>query len=117
MEEFSSIGQVVRKVMVLSQKYGLRISHQDTTLYTFKARLYINEDSYVQIYYNVRKNKFLLALVKNNNRVYGFDKLDEDCHEHPPENPREHLNRPCPEMNLEKFISKAIKLVKEQSHG
>jgi len=117
MENFVSPEQVAERVMEIARRFNLKVSSQDTTLHTYKARVEISRESFVQIYYNTRKNKFLLALVKHNKRLFGFDKLDEKCHEHPEKEPEKHIEKPCSEMNLEKFILKAIKLVKEQSHG
>jgi len=116
-ENFSSITEIILLLNELEQKFGFVIDALDFTGVTFKARLVIEKDVFIQVYFNIKREKFLLALIQDDRRVYGFDKLGEKCHEHPQKEPEKHVEKPCSEMTLEKFIFKAIQIVKEQSHG
>ena len=104
MENFSSITEIILLLNELEQKFGFVIDALDFTGVTFKARFVIEKDVFIQVYFNIK-------------RVYGFDKLGEKCHEHPQKELEKHVEKPCSEMTLEKFIFKAIQIVKEQSHG
>ncbi|GEM_PF-931168 len=115
MESFSSIEEIKGTLYKLGKKYNLKIKNLDYTDITLKARLTVNKETYIQVYFNMQKDKFLLALIQNNKRIYGFDKLENDCHEHPFENPEEHINTPCGEMSIEKFILKIKHYLQEKS--
>jgi hypothetical protein len=116
-ENFSSTEEIRQKLEEIAKKYGLKLQDIDATDVTPKARLTSGKSSYVQVYFNIRKNKFLLALIQNNQRIYGFDRLDENCHEHPFDNPKVHREVPCSEMDIEKIFFKVKKLLKGNSHG
>ena len=116
MENFSSAEEIRQKLEEIAKKHGLKLRDIDATDVTLKARLIFGKSSYIQVYFNIKKNKFLLALIQNNQRIYGFDRLDENCHEHPFGNPKVHREVPCSEMDIEKFISKVKKFFKGNSH-
>ena len=116
MENFSSVEEIRQKLEEIAKKHGLKLRDIDVTDVTLKARLIFGESSYIQVYFNIKKNKFLLALIQNNQRVYGFDRLDENCHEHPLDNPKSHREVPCSEMNLEKFIFRITKFLEGNNH-
>ncbi len=114
MENFTSITEVSQKVKELSKKFDLYITYSDYTDVTHKARInFRNYDrAYIQIYFNVKKDKFLLVLVKDKERIFGFDKLDNQCHEHPLDDQTSHKQTPCKGMDLEKFIKTRINIKK-----
>jgi hypothetical protein len=51
----------------------------------------IDRDIFVQIYANDSKDKLNLAFVQNNQRIYGVDSEGGVLHEHPFDNPEDHI--------------------------
>ena len=62
----------------------------DMGRYTFKARLYIQSDLFVQIYRNELYDTTNLVLILGRKRIYGRDALNGEWHRHPMENPALH---------------------------
>jgi len=117
LEEFPTTETLKRKVYELALQLCVSLTDEFINPYIYSVRLVISEKCFVQLYFNVEKRKFLMAVVKDGSRIYGFDKLDEECHEHPEENPKKHIIKPCSEVNLDRFLDKAITLCKGESHG
>ena len=62
----------------------------DIGKYTFKARLYIQSDLFVQIYRNNLYKTTNFVLILGSKRIYGRDELNGEWHRHPVENPALH---------------------------
>jgi len=69
---------------------------------SLKARIYLDENCFISLRYNARNNRIDVALIKNNQRIFGYDNL-KTWHFHPYENPSEHL--PCNPPSIGKMIS------------
>ena len=83
--------EIREEIRLLAERNLLSILSEKINPYVYSVRLGISENCFVQLYFNVYKEKFLMAVVKEKERIYGFDRLDEDCHEHPVENSEKHI--------------------------
>ena len=109
--------QIREEVRLLAEKNSLCILFEKINPYIYSVRLGVSENCFIQLYFNLSKEKFLMAVVKEEVRIYGFDRLDEDCHEHLVENPEKHVKKPCNEMDLVKFLDRATNLCRGEGHG
>ena len=62
----------------------------DLGRYTFKARIYIWSDLFVQVYRNHTYDTTNFALILGSKRIYGRDELSGEWHRHPLEDPSLH---------------------------
>ena len=79
---------------------------------SLKLNILIEEDIFIAIRYNSRngrkdfavsrRRRLLLALISQNNRIFGYDNL-KTWHYHPVSNPEEHIS--CDEPTVDKVIS------------
>lgn len=70
--------------------YIQRVRILDHSQNLLKARLYISEELFVQVYRNARFNTTNLVLIYSNERVYARDQLDNNWHRHLSDNPNQH---------------------------
>jgi hypothetical protein len=88
-ELFSNIYQehnrraYIQRVQILNHSQNL-----------LKARLYISNELFVQIYRNTRFNTTNLILIYNNERIYARDQLGDNWHRHSSDNPEQHDTSP-----------------------
>ncbi len=98
------------KLLQLTEKYGLKIIRLDTTDITLIARVEILPMVYIEIYENLRKEKLNLTLIFWNTRIFGVDKEGGFYHEHPTEDPEQHI--PIKKsLDLEDFIIRTIEIL------
>ncbi len=116
-KSFITPEQIKKEVNLEIRKRILTLLDEEINPDIYSARVRISENCSIQLYFNVAKKKFLMAVVKDGTRIYGFDKLDENCHEHPIENPKRHIEKPCSEMDLARFLDRAINLCRGEGHG
>jgi len=62
----------------------------DMGRYTFKARIYIWSDLFVQVYRNELYDTTNFVLILGRKRIYGRDELNGEWHSHPVEDPALH---------------------------
>lgn len=62
------------------------------------VRITINEDTFIDIYFNTETGRKDFSLIYKNERIYGFDNLG-GWHYHPYETPTQHIS--CPEPKIE----------------
>ncbi len=74
--------------------YIQRVQILDHSQNLLKARLYISEELFVQVYRNNRFNTTNLALIYRNERIYARDQLGDNWHRHPNDNPNQHDTSP-----------------------
>jgi hypothetical protein len=79
-----------------------RIEYLIKTPKSLKAKIYLHDDYFIALRYNARNGRIDVALIKNNQRIFGYDNLKE-WHFHPYDNPSEHI--PCESPSIEKIIS------------
>ncbi len=72
------------------RKYFTQMDILEQTSSLLKARLYISNDLFVQIYRNDRYDTTNLALIYNGNRLFARDELDGKWHRHTQSAPEEH---------------------------
>ena len=68
-----------------------------------KCRIFLIDDSFVEVYYNFENGKTSFALIKNNCRIFGADNLGF-WHTHPFSDPEKHIK--SHEIKIEDFIKK-----------
>jgi hypothetical protein len=86
-----------------------RIDFLIRTNKSLKANIYIEDNLFIALRYNARNERIDFALIKNNQRIFGYDNLKE-WHYHPYENPSNHIH--CERPSIEKIISDIKKVYK-----
>ena len=104
---------LVRDILDVAEKYGLRILNIDATDVTLMARLEILPTINIQIYQNLRKEKLNLALIFGNTRIYGIDKEGRFYHQHPVEDPESHVIVE-EGLKVEDFVVECLNILKER---
>lgn len=76
------------------------------TIHTIKMRLYVTEECFIQIYYNIQKNRTNYVVILGGKRIYGRDCYKGVWHRHPEENPEGHDFSPegSIKVKLEEFL-------------
>lgn len=64
----------------------------DRTQNIIKILVLIENDLFIQIYFNESKGKLNLAFIQNNQRIYGVDSEGGILHIHPFDNPDQHIS-------------------------
>lgn len=75
---------------------------------TVEARVKILEDVFIEVYYNALTDKKSFALIKKNQRVFGYDNY-KYWHVHPMEDIKAHL--PCEEPSIEKILEEMKEII------
>lgn len=87
----------------------------DVNLYegtVVRIRIFLVDNSFIDVYYNSETEKISFAWIRNNKRVYGADNLDY-WHVHPIEKPEYHVK--SEEIAFSKFLSDIEKAIKNRS--
>lgn len=66
-----------------------------------KARIEIESNIFIEVFFNAETQKYSFALIKNDERIYGIDNT-KGWHIHPFENPKSHS--PTEEMTFSQFM-------------
>ncbi|MFQ5407218.1 MAG: hypothetical protein ACE5FI_02200 [Anaerolineales bacterium] len=74
--------------------YIQRLNILDHSLNLLRARLYISDELFVQVYRNDRFKTTNLVLIYSDERVYARDQLDGKWHRHPSDSPEQHDTSP-----------------------
>jgi hypothetical protein len=92
-----------------------RIKVLDLTRNLIKARLYLREDLFIQVYRNDRSQVTNLLIVLEGQRVFARDQIRGSWHRHPFENPSEHDTGPEGQraVTFLEFIEEARQLLIE----
>jgi hypothetical protein len=86
---------------------GATVERGARTIIAVKLRVDLDENQFIDVFFNARNGRADFALVKGGRRVFGYDNLG-GWHRHPPEAPDRH--DPCPEPSLEAFVREAMRL-------
>jgi hypothetical protein len=81
---------------------GYRIEYLIQSLQSLKAKIHLEGDYFIAVRYNARNGRTDVALVSNNQRIFGYDNLKK-WHFHPYENPSMHVF--CEPPSMKKVIS------------
>jgi hypothetical protein len=76
---------------------------------SFKANIYLENDLFIAVRYNARNERTDFALIRNNQRIFGYDNLKE-WHCHPSKSPEKHI--PCDKPSIDKIISDIQRVAK-----
>jgi len=68
---------------------------------TIEARIKVSEGIFIEVYYNSLSDKKSFALIKNNQRIFGYDNY-KYWHVHPRNGVTKHV--PCEEPSIEKVF-------------
>ena len=69
---------------------------------SFKANIHLQKRVFIAVRYNARNERTDFALIKNEQRIFGYDNLKE-WHYHPYSDPSEHV--PCDQPSIDKIVS------------
>jgi hypothetical protein len=75
------------------------------TIVAIKLRVDLDEDRFIDVFFNSRNRRTDLALIERGRRVFGYDNLGE-WHRHPPDAPDRH--EACDEPDLGDFVRAAV---------
>ena len=78
-----------------------RIEYLLKTPKSLKAKIYLSESYFIAVRYNARNGRVEVALIKDDQRIFGCDNLKE-WHIHPYEDPSDHV--PCAPPTIGKII-------------
>ena len=81
---------------------GYRIEYLIKTLQSLKANIYLEESYFIAVRYNARNGRVDIALICDNQRIFGYDNL-KVWHLHPYEDPSRH--DPCEPPPMDKILS------------
>ncbi|MBI5208286.1 MAG: hypothetical protein HY934_10945 [Candidatus Firestonebacteria bacterium] len=85
------INKLVNEAIEVAKKYNLKFIEMDRTENIISIKLLIDNEFFVQIYGNSKKDKINLTLVFKNRRLYGYDSSGDKYHCHPFDNPDDHI--------------------------
>ena len=100
-----------RKLIILAAKHNfpdaniLLAEKRDITL---EARIRITEKIIVEVYYNSLTDKKSLSLIKENQRIMGYDSY-KYWHIHPRDNVTSHV--PCQEPSIERIFEEMKEII------
>jgi hypothetical protein len=76
------------------------------------TRIKIDETTFISIYYSSLTEKKSYALVRNSNRIFGYDN-SRFWHQHPAENPQEHIA--CEESGTKQVFREMSQILNQKS--
>lgn len=100
-----------RKLIILTAKRtfpGASIMLSEKRDIALEARIKISENIFVEVYYNSLTDKKSFALIKENQRILGYDNY-KYWHIHPPNNVTAHV--PCQEPSIEKVFEEMKEII------
>ena len=90
-------------IVSLCNKYNFIVDYElnieDNVI--VKSRIFLIDNSFIEVYYNYENAKTSFALIKNNKRIFGADNLGF-WHIHPLNKPEKHVK--SNEIKLEDFV-------------
>ncbi len=85
------IDSVLKEATEVAEKYNLELVEIDRTDNIISLKLLIDNELFIQIYGNAKKDKLNLALVFKKRRLYGYDSEGGKYHYHSLDNPDGHI--------------------------
>lgn len=112
-----SIEEIFHHIIKISQSdtvIDLKIAEKTKSI--LKARLYFAEELFVQVYVNTRRPKRSYTLILNDRRIFGKDRIFNQWHLHPFENPDEHDESEISKksITIEEFVEEAFFIASEK---
>ena len=78
------------------------------TIVTIKLRVDLDQNRFIDAFFNARNGRTDLAVIEGGQRVFGYDNLG-GWHRHSPNAPERHES--CDEPGLEDFVREAVSLI------
>lgn len=77
----------------------------DSTPTSVRLRVFLINQSFLDVFYNQKTGIFSFALIKNNQRVFGADNAGDKWHWHPADNPESHVLA-AREVTFQEFLKR-----------
>lgn len=108
------IKRIVDEAEIVAYEYGLKVLGIDQTENIISLKLIIDNEFFIQVYGNVKKNKLNLALVFKKRRLYGYDSEGGQYHCHPFDDPDGHIFVNT-KKSIKEFVSESMKFLEEKN--
>ncbi|HQU32331.1 MAG: hypothetical protein HRU72_06545 [Planctomycetia bacterium] len=111
-----SVDEIYKTLIDISKLYGLDLKILEKTKSIIKAKLYVLEGIYIQIYINAKKLKKSFALVLHDKRIFAKDYIFGQWHLHPFENPELHdeTEQGRKYISIREFVERALSIIYEK---
>ena len=115
MNSISTISNQLKKS--LTYPYYHQVNFIIKTEYVLKVRIYINFESFIQIYRNDLFNSTNFILIKDNNRIYAKDQIRGKWHTHPFNNSdfHDYSYKGIKPITLKQFLKETHSILKKLS--
>ena len=114
---FSSTDEIVQCMQGLYNKYQWMISYrvEQKSASILKAKIIFSEETFIQIYINIRKPKISYHLISSGTRLYGRDFIKGEWHLHPygREQIHDDSEEGKKEVSLEIFFFEVMQILEE----
>ncbi|GAB6275369.1 MAG: hypothetical protein STSR0004_22350 [Peptococcaceae bacterium] len=108
-----NIKSIIKEAQKVSSEFQLSFILCDRTDNIVNIRLYIDVNTFIQVYANQLKEKVNLNLILRGERLYGTDMEGGRYHIHPLENPEKHLFTE-ERKTIRDFVIEALKFLNKQ---
>ena len=105
---------IIEEASNIGEKYNLQFIEIDRTDNTISLILLIDNDLFIQIYGNTKKDKLNLALIFKERRLYGYDSEGGEYHYHPFDDPDKHIFIENV-VSINDFVQESIKFLEENN--
>ncbi len=85
------INNLVENAKSIADEYNIEFIEIDRTDNIVNMKMFIDNELFIQIYGNTKKDKLNLALVFKRKRLYGYDSEGGKYHYHPFDDPDKHI--------------------------
>ncbi|OGW16446.1 MAG: hypothetical protein A3G93_00050 [Nitrospinae bacterium RIFCSPLOWO2_12_FULL_45_22] len=109
---FISVKEFLQEVEQSIKRYfpSAKVELNEFNVLRLKVRVMITSSLFIDIFYGYRKRRVDFALIKDKDRIFGIDNLD-NWHYHPIEYPERHEK--TPEMSIEQIMKKFERIINE----
>ncbi len=107
------LSRIIEETNAIADKYNLQLIEVDSTDNIISLKLLIDNELFIQIYGNTKKEKLNMALVFKNRRLYGYDSEGGRYHCHPINAPDEHIFVD-EKKSIEEFVQESMKFLEER---
>ena len=107
------LSRIIEETNAIADKYNLHLIEVDSTDNIISLKLLIDNELFIQIYGNTKKEKLNMALVFKNRRLYGYDSEGGRYHCHPINAPDEHIFVD-EKKSIEEFVQESMKFLEER---
>ncbi len=110
-----NLDDFIEEVKSAANNYSLKVEILARTKNAVKIKVNINENIYIQIYFNMKSGTKNYVLIGWNRRLFGRDCIGGQWHRHPFEDPDMHdfSKNGKKEVSVSEFFFEVFKLLKE----